>query len=100
MYILRELKKDDLSEINKWRNDYELISFLGAPFRYINLEVDNIWFDNYMQNRNNAIRCAIVKVSEEDNILGLVSLTGIDWINRTAEFHIMVGNKEISIAAK
>jgi len=94
MYKLRELKKEDLMEINKWRNDFELINCLGAPFRYINLDVDSRWFECYMQERKNNIRCAIVKAEEENIILGLVSLTGIDWINRTAEFHIMLGNKE------
>ena len=40
MYKLRELERKDLIIINSWRNDYELIEQLGAPFRYINLEVD------------------------------------------------------------
>ena len=37
---LRELESKDLAEINVWRNDPELISQLGAPYRYINLRVD------------------------------------------------------------
>jgi len=37
MYKLRELRKEDIPKINKWRNDSELINHLGAPFRYINL---------------------------------------------------------------
>lgn len=44
MYKLRELERKDLTIINSWRNDYELIEQLGAPFRYINLEVDQKWF--------------------------------------------------------
>jgi RimJ/RimL family protein N-acetyltransferase len=93
MYRLRELKKEDLVKINSWRNHNELINYLGAPFRYINLDVDYGWYDNYMKNRNNTIRCAVVEVSDEDNILGLVSLTSIDFINKSAEFHIMIGEK-------
>jgi hypothetical protein len=49
MYKLRELRKEDILKINKWRNDSELINHLGAPFRYINLDVDYRWYDNYMQ---------------------------------------------------
>ena len=92
MYRLRELERKDLAEINKWRNDPELISELGAPFRYININVDEKWFDSYMSSRNTAVRCAIV--SEDDVILGLVSLVSIDNLNRSAEFHIMIGSKE------
>lgn len=93
MYRLRELERKDLIEINKWRNDDELIRCLGAPFRYINLEVDEKWFENYMLNRANSIRCAIVK-EDGDAIIGLVSLVSIDYLNQSAEFHIMIGNKE------
>ena len=56
MYKLRELERKDLTIINSWRNDYELIEQLGAPFRYINLEVDQKWFDCYMSNRGNQVR--------------------------------------------
>ena len=94
MYRLRELRKEDLQRINEWRNDYELIKYLGAPFRYINLDVDYRWYDNYLQNRSNTLRCAVVELSDEDHILGLVSLTNIDFINRSAEFHIMIGEKD------
>ena len=92
MYRLRELERKDLVEINRWRNDPELIESLGAPFRYINLTVDEKWFESYMNSRNSSVRCAIV--SEEDIILGLVSLVLIDNINRSAELHIMIGLKE------
>lgn len=93
MYKLRELEKEDIIEINKWRNDEELIKCLGAPFRYINLDVDYKWYENYMQNRNNTIRCTITDISDK-NILGLVSLTNINTINQSAKFHIMIGDTE------
>lgn len=40
MYKLRELERIDLEYINKWRNDPNLIAFLGTPYRYINEDVD------------------------------------------------------------
>lgn len=89
MYKLRELSRKDLNEINKWRNNSELIKFLGAPFRFIDIEVDIKWFDSYMSNRNNAVRCAVV--NENDEILGLISLVDVDYINRSAVFNIMIG---------
>lgn len=92
MYKLRELSRTDIPRINMWRNDPELISYLGAPFRYINPEVDHKWFDGYMANRGNTVRCAIV--DEQDEILGLVSLTSVDYLNQSAELHIMIGDKE------
>lgn len=82
-----------MQEINIWRNRHELIDLLGAPFRYINPEVDIRWYETYMESRGNTIRCAIVK-SEDDKILGLASLTDIDFVNRSAQFHLMIGLEE------
>lgn len=92
MYQLRELERKDLATINKWRNDPELITLLGAPFRFINLDVDIAWFENYMRNRGNTVRCAMVR-KDQDEILGLVTLASIDYLNQSAELHIMIGDK-------
>ncbi len=92
MYRLRELNKKDILTINKWRNDEKLISYLGAPFRYINEDVDDEWYNNYMKNRSNNIRCAIV--DEEDKILGLVSILSINYVNQTGILNIMIGNSD------
>ena len=94
MYKLREITKEDMKEINKWRNDPELIACLGAPYRYINEEVDYNWFDQYMRSRNNAVRCAIVDEQEQNIILGMISLLDINYVNRSGQLHIMIGRKE------
>lgn len=94
MYRLRELERGDLDCINMWRNDPDLIACLGAPFRYINLDVDQRWFDNYMGNRNSCVRCAITTADAPTDILGLVSLTNIDSLNQCGSLHIMIGAKE------
>ncbi len=93
MYKLRELYKTDLQKINEWRNKKELIDCLGAPFRYINLDVDIEWYENYMRNRTNAVRCAVTE-ADNDEILGLVSLVAINHTDRSAELHIMIGDEK------
>ena len=92
MYKLRELHRKDIPTINTWRNCEELISSLGAPFRFINQEVDERWYEGYMQSRLNSIRCAII-TEECDEIIGLVSLMDINYINRSAKLHIMIGTE-------
>lgn len=89
MYHLREIERRDIPIINKWRNDPELISSLGAPFRYIGPEVDEAWFDSYLNNRRQNVRCAII--DDNDKVLGVVYLTNIDHLHRSAEFSVMVG---------
>jgi len=93
MYILRELRRSDIPTVNSWRADRELIACLGAPFRYINEDVDQRWFDSYMNNRGSTVRCAIVEADAPDAILGLISLCEIDNLNRKCQLHIMIGDK-------
>lgn len=90
MYGLRELERVDIPVINSWRSDKELIDKLGAPFRFINQEIDISWYENYISNRGNTIRCSIL--NDKDQVIGLVSLTNINRFNQTAIFHIMIGN--------
>lgn len=87
---LREIQRDDLAEINRWRNDKELVGFLGAPFRFVNKEVDDKWFDSYLSSRSNNVRLAICDSASSD-MLGLVYLLHIDWLNRSCEYAIQIG---------
>ena len=95
MYRLRELQREDIPILNKWRNDPELIACLGSPFRYINPTVDYEWFDSYMRSRETTIRCAII--DDKNEFIGLISLVHIDHLNQSAELHIMIGSPESCI---
>lgn len=90
---LRELTHNDLPTLNNWRNDPEVIQFLGANFHFIGPAVDSQWFDAYLASRSTAVRLAIV-VSDLNLFVGIVNLTTIHAINRSAEFSIMLGDKE------
>ena len=49
MLELRELRRGDLAEVNRWRADRGRVGCLGASFRYIGPEVDESWFDAYLK---------------------------------------------------
>jgi UDP-4-amino-4,6-dideoxy-N-acetyl-beta-L-altrosamine N-acetyltransferase len=87
---LREIQRADISFINRWRNDKNIVNFLGAPFRFINIETDEKWFEFYLSSRNNNLRLAICE-TENNKLLGVVYLLQIDWINRSAEYAIQIG---------
>ncbi len=90
---LRELTYEDIKTLNKWRNDKELIDQLGSPFRYINIETDEKWFEQYMNNRGTQVRCAIIE-EKTNEFIGVVYLTDIDTINRTGFYGILIGEKK------
>lgn len=94
MIYLREICFNDLNSINKWRNNAELIASLESPFRYINFETDKNWFENYMHNRTNNVRCVFHSDESPDDIIGSIGLLNIDPINRKADFYLMIGDKK------
>ncbi len=89
---LREIEKRDLILINQWRNDREVIDHLGNNFLYISPIIDEKWLENYLSNRDKAVRLAIIDLETEVHI-GNVNLTSLHPINRTAEFSIFIGDK-------
>jgi len=93
MIYLRELTKNDIPIINKWRNDRNIVDMLLSPFRYINIETDENWFSEYQDNRNKSIRLTICDINNH-TVIGVVYLTNIDWIDRTAKFSIMIGESK------
>lgn len=90
--FLRELTSKDIDVINQWRNDPSTVDMLGAPFRFINKEVDELWFENYLKNRSNNVRLAICETGT-GLTLGAAYLLNIDWLSRNAEYAIWLGNK-------
>lgn len=92
MIFLREISKDDIKTINKWRNNKNLIDFLGSPFRFVNVETEEEWFNAYMRNRSNAVRLAICLIGSSE-MVGVIYLTNIDWLNKSAEYSIMIGDE-------
>lgn len=88
--VLREIARSDLETINSWRADKSLVDLLGSPFRYVGVEVDNRWFDAYLNARAHNVRLAICR-KDIGQIIGVVYLLHIDWVNRSAEFSIQLG---------
>lgn len=94
MVSLRELARDDVTVVNRWRQDRDLVDGLGAPARYISEDVDQAWFEDYLRRRGTDVRCVILVDGEPDPV-GLVSLTGIDAVHRRAEIHLLVGRPDL-----
>ena len=77
-----------------WRNDPSVIEHLGSNFLFINQEIDAKWYENYLNNRQTAVRLAIIDAdADKTTFVGTVQLTSIHGINRSAEFSIMIGDK-------
>lgn len=93
MITLRELSRDDIPIINQWRRDPVVTDGIGAPRRFIGLDVDLKWFDDYLTRRSSEVRCAVCKAGSGE-LLGMVSLVHIDPVHRHAEYNAVIGKRD------
>jgi len=103
MITLREIARDDIPVINGWRRDSVVADGIGAPRRFIGLDVDLKWYEDYLAHRGHEVRCAVC-LADTDQLVGMVSLTRIDYVHRHAEYNAVVGaraehNRGIGTAA-
>lgn len=91
---LREIHRSDIRQINQWRNDKVIIDCLAAPFRYIGEEIDEKWFDSYLSSRATNVRLAICD-AETGSLYGVIYLLQIDWLNRSCEYAIQIGESAL-----
>lgn len=86
---IRPLQENDAYTSVKWRNDPEVFKYTGNTYKNeILLETELTWIRKVIQNPNE-YRCAILA---DDVYVGNIYLT--DIINKTAHYHIFIGNRE------
>jgi diamine N-acetyltransferase len=89
---LREISHSDIKVIHAWRNDKDVVEGLGSPYRYVNIETEESWFATYQNNRSTQVRLGIVN-QKNNELIGMVSLLQIDFLAKSAELALQIGNK-------
>ena len=93
MITLREITRDDIASINRWRRDPVVADGVAAPYRFIGVDVDLKWYEDYLSRRGSEVRCAVC-LADSGQLVGMVSLTRIDYVHRNAEYNAMVGERD------
>lgn len=90
--ILRSLTANDLVKINLWRNDYELNKLtLGIRFPK-SIELDKVWLDHMLIDVSNKNIFFGIQEFQSSEFIGTIQLSNIDWISRTGDFGINIGD--------
>ncbi|MBM4159349.1 MAG: GNAT family N-acetyltransferase [Ignavibacteria bacterium] len=89
------LTEEDIQYSNwyRWYNDRETTYYMQQGYFPNTEEKQLIFFKNEIQHSANKIQLGILP-AESEHIIGVVSLSNIDYINRKAEFSIIIGEKE------
>lgn len=90
---LRNLNKEDINNnYIHWFDDSEVCK-MNSHHRFPNSEESMIKYIESVNNSNNQLVLAIIDKNDKDHI-GNVSLQNINYINRSAEFAIIIGEKK------
>jgi RimJ/RimL family protein N-acetyltransferase len=94
---LRALEKEDLPLLMKWRNQPSMRKFFRETDEINSFKQEN-WFEHVMSKTSAHKMFAIVK-NDTNELLGACGLCYIDWVNRSADFSIYLGYKDLYIDA-
>ena len=90
---LRELKKEDLrGNMFNWANDPKVTHYMFMGLRPNSIEVMEEDFDKLIRSEKDIV-FSIVDVKSDAHI-GNVGLYTINWVARTAEYRIVIGEKD------
>lgn len=91
---IRPLREADAEISWQWRNDSEVWRYTGGrPDRIITPQIEHDWIQRALTDAT-CKRFAIC-LSEKDQYIGNVQLSGIDTNAGAAEFHIFIGERSV-----
>mgnify|MGYP001025961013 CR=1 FL=1 len=90
--FLRPLDEDDLDRCLRWINDPEIMVALGRRSP-MNRSMEREWLAGRYKDESD-LALAIV-LNEGNRHIGNIGLHGIDHVNRSAEFGILIGKKDV-----
>ncbi|MFH1772646.1 MAG: GNAT family protein [Candidatus Omnitrophota bacterium] len=88
---LRGLGREDLPDVVKWINNPEVTHYLFMGDKPSNLESLTESWEKELRSPND-ISFAIVDM-KKDELIGWTGIYTINWISRSAEYRVFIGNK-------
>ena len=88
--VLRAIEMEDCELIRNMFNDPEIESLVGGWAFPLSLFAQEKWLDKHYNDRN-ALRLVID--TKEDGVVGILTLTDIDWKNRRAVIGVKLASK-------
>jgi RimJ/RimL family protein N-acetyltransferase len=89
---LSPINTEDYPRYTEWMNDISITAYMEQACRIFTLSAEKEFLEKMAGDMNN-INLAIIN-SEDDELLGNISLMEVNKLNGTAELGIFIGNKE------
>ena len=91
--LLRPIVKSDIIFLNEWKNNKNIYKFLGGGYNPISIDQHEKWIDNIIDMTGSNRRFMIVDVQTQVPV-GLIGLYAINWVHRTCEVGMFIGEIE------
>jgi len=88
---LRPIVKSDLQKLNAWKNDESVYMYLGGGYQPVSVDQQEKWMESLIDMSGNSRRFMIVDI--DSSPVGMVGLYDINWIHRTCEIGVYIGEK-------
>lgn len=89
LVILRALEASDLERCYRWMNDPNIVRTLKSRYPMA-FDHEALWLDEAVRGSHSARHFAIENKHSRDHI-GNASVHDIDWVSRTAQFGLFIG---------
>lgn len=87
---IRPIIKQDIIYLNAWKNDSEVFKYLGGGFQPVSIDQQEKWLDSMIDLTGTNRRYII---TENETPIGMIGLYDINWIHRTYEMGLYIGNE-------
>jgi len=91
--ILRQLEPEDIYNLYSWTNKPEIASFFVFSRLPGSIEKTKKFLNSQLEGDPNNIHLVIEKL-EPKEFIGVISLKNINWIDRNAEYAIVITDKK------
>ena len=89
---LKKVERENLEQLREWRNNPELRKYF-REYKLINKENQIKWFEKVVLNDSTSYNFEI-RTIEQNLLIGHCGLHYINWVMRTGEFGIYIGNDD------
>ncbi len=88
---LRPIRLEDAGVLCSWKNCEETYQYLGGGYQPISCDQYKRWVENMIDLTGNNRRFMVEY--ESNQAIGMIGLYDINWIHRTCEIGLLIGNQ-------
>ena len=92
IYLRHPMEEDVQGKWHEWFSDEEITKFMSDRFWPNSKEAQLEFYKSLINNKDRLV-LVIVNKSNEENV-GVVGLSGINWVHRYADIALVIGEKE------